>query len=126
MNHTQRISFSEILEGMMNNVCPHCHDGKVFVGFFKYNRKCPACQYAIEREPGYFLAANMISYSAGFLVILPTLLLLLFSFDVSGTWLAVIPSLELLILLPVMFRFSRLFWLYFDYNIDSEKTTNQD
>ena len=126
MSESQRVPFSEIIEGLMSNSCPHCREGRVFVGVFKYNKTCTHCGYAIEREPGYFLAANMISYSAGFIVILPTLLLLLFSFDVSGTWLEIIPSIELLIILPFMFRFSRLFWLYFDYKIDSSKTTNQD
>ena len=116
----KRNSLSEIMEGVFSNTCPQCHEGKVFVGMLKYNKVCTSCQYAIEREPGYFLAANMISYSAGFLVILPTLMLLMFTFDVSGTWLAIIPSLELILLLPFMFRFSRLFWLYFDYKVDSK------
>lgn len=123
MSNDSRTSLSEILEGIFSNTCPHCKDGKVFKGIFSYNHTCTVCKYAIEREPGYFLAANMISYSIGFFTILPTLLILLFYFDVSGTTLAAIPSLELIILLPFLFRFSRLFWLYFDYKIDSTKTT---
>ncbi len=122
---TNRNSFSEIIEGVLQNTCPHCKEGKVFKGIFSYNHICTNCNYAIEREPGYFLAANMISYSIGFFIILPTLLILLFYFDVSGTTLALIPSLELIILLPFLFRFSRLFWLYFDYKVDSTKTTKE-
>lgn len=120
---SNRTPFSEIIEGIISNTCPNCKEGKVFKGIFSYNHICTVCKYAIEREPGYFLAANMISYSIGFFVILPTLLLLLFTFDVSGTTLAIIPSIELIILLPFLFRFSRLFWLYFDFKIDSTKTT---
>ena len=67
----------ESLFGVLFNSCPRCFDGPVFSGLLKMNPSCPKCQLKYEREPGYFLAAMSLSYSMGFVVVLPIFLILL-------------------------------------------------
>src|SRR5215471_16966944 len=37
--------------------CPVCGRGKVFSGWFKTYERCPVCNFAYEREPGYYTGA---------------------------------------------------------------------
>lgn len=110
---------SEVLAGVLSNCCPKCGNGKIFTGLFKMNATCPECDYRFEREPGYFLGAMSLSYLFAFIVTLPPFLFLLFS-DVSFTWLIGVPAAIAVLISPLGFRFSRLFWIHGDYRIDTE------
>ncbi|MEW6056605.1 MAG: DUF983 domain-containing protein [Bdellovibrionota bacterium] len=98
---------------LLGNKCPHCRNGKVFSSLFSMNSNCPTCGFKFEREPGYFTGAMAFSYIIGFFTILPTFLWMIYSGNSLFYWIAV-PSAELIILSPWIYRYSRLLWLYAD------------
>jgi hypothetical protein len=81
------------------------------------NRQCPVCHIAFEREPGYFLGAMYFSYGMAVIAATPLVLVGLargWSFPMIGALAAV----ELVLLTPVIFRYSRVVWMYMDQYFD--------
>jgi len=103
------------LEAVLTQRCPRCRDGRVFKGTFAMNELCPVCGLIFEREPGYFLGAMYFSFgmATGILVVFYFLLRWLLP-EWRGEWLALISVLPYLPLMPLVFRYSRVLWLYFD------------
>jgi hypothetical protein len=76
--------------------------------------RCPVCDLRFEREPGYFLGAMYVA----FFLAVP------FLFSVMGLlWLAtgwgysdlmLFGGLAQLLATPVVFRYSRVIWMYLD------------
>ena len=95
--------------------CPRCCRGPMFRGWFQMNDACPRCSLRFEREPGYFLGAMYFSYALSIPILgiclwlwhllLPTLR---WEFVIGLAGLSYIPFT------PVVFRYSRILWLYFD------------
>ena len=105
--------------GILRQRCPRCRRGHIFRGLFRMNDPCPTCGLLFQREEGYFLGAMYISYglsSAIFAVLYFTLDFLL------PTWntvlLALVTFLPYLPLVPAVFRYSRVLWIYFDRTAD--------
>lgn len=84
------------------------------------NDPCPVCGLLFQREAGYFLGAMYFSYGIG------AVLLTTFYFTVA----ALLPSwhsaqlLALVIglyipLMPAVFRYARVLWIYFDRSSDT-------
>jgi len=93
--------------------CPRCLHGAVFDGVVKLRRHCPDCQLEYEREPGYFLGAMYFSYGMALVITCPLAVILM----VSGvSWNMTIFSIfsVLVLLSPLLVRYSRILWLYFD------------
>lgn len=99
--------------------CPRCRVGPIFQSTWRMNDRCPRCGLLFVRDTGYFTGAMYFSYAlgvpvitllaGGFYLLLPDwalwkLLLL--------AWLAFLP------LVPVIFRYSRVFWIHFDRYFD--------
>ena len=81
------------------------------------NRACPVCGIAFEREPGYFLGAMYFSYAMAVIVATPVV--------VVGLWrgwsypaIGAIAGVGLVLLAPLLFRYSRVVWLHFDQHFD--------
>jgi uncharacterized protein (DUF983 family) len=99
--------------------CPRCRKGKMFRGVLTMNDPCPVCGLIFQREEGYFLGAMYVSY------LLSSVLLTAFYFTLAallpdaGTLalplLALVPYLPFV---PVVFRYSRVFWVYLDRWMD--------
>src|SRR5213595_3305229 len=99
--------------------CPRCHRGKVFRGAFAMNDPCPLCGLIFQREEGYFLGSMYVSYvlsSAllGAFFLIGTLLLPGWS-SLAVALVALIPFLPFI---PAVFRYSRVFWIYFERSVD--------
>lgn len=97
--------------------CPVCLDGKVFHSFLGMPRNCPTCGLVYARETGYFLNAMFFAYAMGFVIVAPAALYLYFLGVGEVTFLTVI-SVILLLLWPLVFRYSRVLWLHVDQLID--------
>jgi uncharacterized protein (DUF983 family) len=96
--------------------CPRCYQGKVFRRFMSMNERCPVCDLKFEREPGYFYGAMYFSYAFGFVTTLYWLPMLVMGVN---PWLVVgLPALQLLIQIPITFRYSRVMWLHLDHRFD--------
>jgi hypothetical protein len=106
--------------------CPRCGKGKVFSGSLFSLRSfsdtlecCPNCNLSYEPETGFFFGAMYFSYAliVGLIIIGSIVMNLLDLFDYA---IFVIPVL-LILLLPVIFRHSRLFMLYVVYPLMYEE-----
>jgi hypothetical protein len=91
----------------------------MFRGLVTMNDPCPVCGLVFQREEGYFLGAMYVSY------LLSALLLGGFYFAVKSAFpglssaaaplVALIPYLPLA---PLVFRYSRVFWVHFERAAD--------
>jgi uncharacterized protein (DUF983 family) len=100
---------------LLKQRCPRCCEGKVYAAGMKMNSRCPVCDLLFEREPGYFLGAMYISYglAIGFLL----LALLLFHTllpDVDLGWLVLLSAALFVPFVPLVTRYARVMWIFFD------------
>jgi len=104
--------------------CPVCGRGKVFSGWFKTYERCPVCNYAFEREPGYYTGAMAINLVVSELLIAAIAIPLAVSQSVSIVILIAL-GITLPFLLPLLFyRPTKCLWMSLDlflHPIDSEK-----
>jgi uncharacterized protein (DUF983 family) len=95
--------------------CPRCRQGPIFHGWIRMNEQCPRCGLRFEREAGYFLGAMYFSYPLsvpilGVLILAGHLLLPEWRIEaVIG-----VAALAYLPFMPLVFRYSRVFWIYFE------------
>jgi uncharacterized protein (DUF983 family) len=101
--------------------CPRCEEGKVFRGTFAMNEVCPICGLQFTRETGYFVGAMYFSYALGMPIIA---LFTLVAYLLLPGWhlyqLVLLAWLAFLPLVPPVFRYSRVMWMYFDRYFDPE------
>ncbi len=79
------------------------------------NQRCPVCQLLLEREPGYFLGAMYISYGMATGCLLIGLAIgswLLPEIDLG--WIVLICAALFAPFVPMVTRFARVIWIYFD------------
>jgi hypothetical protein len=82
------------------------------------NDPCPECGLIFEREEGYFLGAMYVSYglSVGFIGV--AYLLVRSLWPGSGTVVDMLLTLALYLpFVPLVFRYSRVLWIYFDRTV---------
>lgn len=109
----------------MNEKCPRCREGNVFVfplsNFSRFSAthvNCPVCGLRYEKEPGTFYGAMYISY--GFNVALVVALFIatfILGNDPDLMWYFIIIIPALILATPIFFRYSRVLWLYFFSNV---------
>jgi hypothetical protein len=79
------------------------------------NDPCLVCGQVYEREAGYFLGAMYFSYALAILILVP--LYFLFGWllpDWSGALVSFLALLVYIPLTPLVLRYSRAVWIYFD------------
>lgn len=104
-----------LLSAMIQQRCPRCREGRIFKGTFAMNDPCPVCGLAFEREPGYFFGAMYFSYGLSALVLVPLFFLSEWMFpNLYYLWVPVVAVIPYLPLIPLIFRYSRVMWIYFD------------
>jgi uncharacterized protein (DUF983 family) len=107
------------LYSILNNKCPHCHEGNFWKtsnpydlkNFAKMNERCPVCNEDFRREPGYYFGATYVSYAltVAFGVLLYAILGWYLNMDTIPF--LIIFSVFLIILLPFFYRTARLMWI---------------
>ena len=104
---------------LLLGLCPRCRDAKVFSGLIAMRARCPRCGLVYEREPGYFVGAMYISYGASLVLMTGLIWLVMRAAPGLPVWGAIVVGLLLFVpLVPFVFRYSRLLWMYFDQSID--------
>ncbi len=107
------------LRGIARGLCPRCRAGAIFSTLIKMNDKCRQCGLVFDREPGYFAGAMYISYAMALPIALASSLVLGFLFPAWSFERVVATAFVLLLpLSPILFRFSRILWIYFDRKVD--------
>ena len=78
--------------------------------------RCPVCGHVFIREQGYFQGAMYVSYGLGLLVIgVLTAVTMAFLPSQSETLALLIIIPVFLVLVPVLFRYSRVIWMHLFY-----------
>ncbi len=102
---------------MLRLRCPVCREGPLFRSLLSMHRNCPRCGVPFEREHGYYLNSMFIAYVLGFLVIVPSAVLLAMR-NVSVALFAAIIIAETIIVWPLIFRYARSLWVHVDQLLD--------
>jgi uncharacterized protein (DUF983 family) len=115
---------------MLHQMCPRCRSARmfrtsIFRGFPKMHQRCPACDLKFEREEGYFLGAMYIGYGLALITIVGLGLILWLATSWSLQKVTVWAILLFLPLAPILTLFSRVLWIYLDWAIDPETSTDQ-
>lgn len=107
------------LGAMVKGRCPKCRRGPLFStsffssSFHKMNQKCPHCNFQFEIEPGFFWGAMYLNY--GFSVftsgVTGGLVIMLVNDPTIWHFLLSITAI-LVIVSPIMFRYSRILLLH--------------
>jgi uncharacterized protein (DUF983 family) len=107
--------------------CPRCREGRIFKGMAAMNDPCLVCGLVFEREPGYFYGAMYFSYGLSVLILVPLYFLAAWLFpDVDYLLVPLIAFIPYFPLIPMIFRYSRVLWIYFDRGLaPSEISTHE-
>jgi uncharacterized protein (DUF983 family) len=108
--------------GILRRVCPRCRRGPIFDSLWVMHDDCPVCGLDFDRgDPGHFTGAMYVSY--GLAIPLIALLTLIEYLIVPG-WslfrLVVLAALICVPLIPWIWQYSRVVWIYFDRYFDPE------
>lgn len=108
------------LLAVLQGRCPQCREGKLFpfaayslTKFTKINQECSSCGVKFEREPRFFDGAMYISYALSVgLFLVSAFIIYMFFHPVSENVYMIAIISEVVLLYPIMFRYSRIFYLY--------------
>ena len=109
------------LVAILKQRCPVCLEGRVFHSLLGMNPTCPVCSLHFERETGYFLNSMFAAYALGFLLLVPSAIWLYFQ-QVSLAVFSIVVIGEVVVLWPLIFRYSRIIWLHTDQLLDPRTT----
>jgi uncharacterized protein (DUF983 family) len=108
------------LQAILGAKCPRCRQGNIFeygnwnlARFTATHEQCSVCKLRYEVEPGFFIGAMYISYamSVALAFISGVAVYVLGNDPALWIYIVVVTSLVVL-LLPLMFRYSRVLFLY--------------
>jgi uncharacterized protein (DUF983 family) len=104
-----------MLMGLLRLRCPRCRKGRLFRSTFEMNDPCSVCGLMLQREPGYFLGAMYFAYFLAVALVVPLFLAVLLLFPSWHILLQAAVAIVLYLpLTPLVFRYSRALWLYWD------------
>jgi uncharacterized protein (DUF983 family) len=111
-----------LLSGIATRRCPRCRKGSVFRSTWVMNEDCPTCGLDFDRgDPGYFTGAMYFSYGMAIpLIASLTLVEYLFLRDWSLFRLVLLAWFLCLPIVPWIWQYSRVIWMYFDQYFDPE------
>jgi uncharacterized protein (DUF983 family) len=116
------------LAGILLRLCPRCRRGRAFSSLWVMNEDCPVCGLDFDRgDPGHFTGAMYISYGLA----IPWIALLTgIEHLIVPAWslfrLVVLASLLSVPLIPWLWQYSRVIWIYFDRYFDPNDPQDQD
>jgi uncharacterized protein (DUF983 family) len=106
-----------LLQRGLRQRCPVCGRGKIFKGWIKTYERCPVCNFAYEREPGYYTGAIAIN------LVVSELLIAIIAVPLAASqavplWVLIVLGCTLPFLLPLLFyRPTKSLWMSFDHFI---------
>ncbi|MBL3655967.1 DUF983 domain-containing protein [Fulvivirga sediminis] len=107
------------LEAVAAGKCPRCRKGKMFkypaynlTKFTEMNEECEHCHLKFEREPGFFIGAMYVSYAFSVALFVTVGVGLSVLGDFSLTTYVLSTTASVLLLLPILFRYSRIIFLH--------------
>jgi uncharacterized protein (DUF983 family) len=130
------------LWSVLNNRCPRCREGKIFVtesayssfkNITKMHDKCPACGQPTEIEVGFYYGTSYVSYALTVALSVATFVAwwVLLGFTLYDNsifyWLA-FNAVFLIVMQPYLMRVSRTLWLswFVKYDADWKNKKTQE
>jgi uncharacterized protein (DUF983 family) len=128
---------------VLNNRCPRCREGKLFITDKAYDlknnikmyEKCPLCGQVTDIEVGFYYGTSYVSYAITVAISVATFLAwwVIFGFSIQDNsvfyWLA-FNAVLLIVLQPPLMRISRTLWLSwfvkYDHNWKEKKATEYE
>jgi uncharacterized protein (DUF983 family) len=112
-----------VLVAILKKRCPRCRRSRVFRSVLVMNETCPDCALDFDRgDPGYFTGAMYFSYALAIpLIAVLTLIAYLFAPGWSLFRLVVLATIVCSPLIPWIWQYSRVIWMYFDQYFDPEE-----
>lgn len=115
------------IKSMATCKCPRCRKGKVFTHKNPYHPKfgeieesCSECGLVYEMEQGFWYGAMYISYAFGVALAIPVVLILSFTTELEIFHITGVIFGMLVVLMPLLFRYSRSVWLHIFIRYDRE------
>jgi uncharacterized protein (DUF983 family) len=115
-----------MLHGILKNLCPRCGKTHVFHNLVMMQKSCTHCQYIYEKQNGYFLGAMVVGYILGAFSTVPTIVIGVMVLQAPLFAVIATACVQILVLTPVLFRFSRLIWIYTDYRSDPHTRSGEN
>jgi hypothetical protein len=82
------------------------------------NTACPVCGLVFDREPGYFAGAMVVSYALAVPILGAIVIGLITLGGLDAVVALIVGNTSYLVLVPFIFRYSRVVWLHLDWLID--------
>ena len=98
--------------------CPRCLKGRVWRQLLSMNATCPVCGFVFDRESGYFAGAMVVSYALAVPILAGIVIALITLGGLDVVVALIIGNTAYLVLVPFIFRYSRVVWLHLDLLID--------
>jgi uncharacterized protein (DUF983 family) len=114
-----RLKLRHRLIGLLRRRCPRCCRGPIFRRL-RMNEYCRVCGLRFGREPGYFVGAMDASWMLGVPVLFLLVLVCSLATGISGAWSLAVALPLYLLLVPVIYTYSRVVWMYWDRMIDPD------
>ncbi|MCI4671300.1 MAG: DUF983 domain-containing protein [Bacteroidia bacterium] len=114
--------------------CPRCRRGKLFTSANPFNFKkitdmphsCPVCGQDYSIEPGFYFGATYVSYALNVAWLVPLFILMRFVLGLEYKYYVITMFVLLPILIPLISRISRAFWLSFFVKFDPQTLEIED
>src|SRR5579885_885120 len=113
--------------GMVGRVCPRCRRGPIFAALWVMHDDCPFCGLDFDRgDPGHFTGAMYVSYALAIpLIALLTWIEHLIIPGWSLFRLVLLAAILCVPLIPWLWQYSRVIWIYFDRYFDPEDSPDE-
>jgi uncharacterized protein (DUF983 family) len=105
-------------EAILRQRCPRCHEGRIFRRRLTMYWFCPVCELRFLREPGYTTVAIELSYVFTIPILVGGTAFFALVLGLEIIWAAVAATLVFLAVSPLVFRYSRVLWVYLDQKLD--------
>src|ERR1700746_2274636 len=110
----------QTLNAIVRFKCPKCHEGNLFKYSNPYNlnkvtempETCSCCGQKTEPEPGFYYGAMFCSYILCVGIFLVNFIIFGVYLDLSPIKFISLYTIQLLILMPFIFRYARVIFIY--------------
>ena len=119
------------LYSIVNEKCPVCHIGEVFISskkydiktFHKMHTRCNHCNHKYEIEGGFWQGAMYVGYALTVALSVTTFILTYLIYPETDAWyhIIIISSIAFLVA-PLNYRYSRMIWMNMFSSFNPEKS----
>lgn len=115
---------------VINNKCPRCHEGDMFISKNPYNLKdmdkmpdnCPVCGQKYHLEPMFYTGAMYAGYAISIALTVATFVAIYTFYEMPIFWFLITAGTVLVVSFPLTFRWARTMWINFFVHYDPNAT----